>query len=116
MSNVICKYFMFRRKTTTQQKDPSLLIDKLVSYATHIHRMMKLHAFSDSKIYAINETHVWLDMVSSTTVSKVGARDVPLKTSNHEKICVSVCIALKGDCTNLKLFIALLVQSEGRKY
>lgn len=97
---------MFRRKTTTQQKDPSLLINKLVSYVTHIRWMMKLHAFADSKIYALSETHVWLDMVPSTTVSKVGVRDVPPKTSNHEKICASVCIAMKGDSTNLKLFIA----------
>lgn len=67
---------------------------------------MKLSAFANLNIYVMDETPVWLDMVSSTTVSKVGVRDVPPKTSNHEKICASVCIAMKGDSTNLKLFIA----------
>ena len=54
-------------------------------------------------------------MVSSTTVSKVGVRDVPPKTSNHEKICASVCIAMKGDSTNLKLFIAFAGAKWGAK-
>ena len=65
---------MFKRKTTTQPKDPSLVIDKLVSDVMHIHQLMKLHAFANSNIYVMDETPVWLDTVSSTTASKDGTK------------------------------------------
>ena len=45
---------------------------------------MKLSAFANLNIYVMDETPVWLDMVSSTTV---GAKDVPLETSGNEKVC-----------------------------
>ena len=55
---------------------------------------MKL-AFADSNIYVMDETPIWLDMVSSTTADKVGAKDIPPKTSGHVKVCVSVCSTMK---------------------
>ena len=53
----------------------------------------------------MDETPVWLDMVSSTTVSTVGAKNVPLKTSGHGKVRISVYITMKGDGTKLKTSI-----------
>ena len=44
-------------------------------------------------------------MVSNTTVDTVGAQSVPLKTTGHEKVMVTVCLAAKADGTKLKLFI-----------
>ena len=34
-------------------------------------------------------------MVSSISVYKTGSKDVPLKTTGHEKVRVSVCLAAK---------------------
>ena len=62
----------------------------------HVRRLNKQFQFPNSSILA---------MVSSTTVDKTGSKDVPLKTTYHEKVWVSVCLAAKGDGTKLKPFV-----------
>ena len=52
----------------------------------------------------MDETAVWNDMVSETTFEATGAKDVPMKSSGHEKVRVSVCLAAKLDGTKLKSF------------
>ena len=71
----------------------------------HVRRLNKQFQFPDSSVLAMDETPVWNDMVSSTTVDKTGSKDVPLKTTGHVKVRVSVCLAAKGDGTKLKLFV-----------
>ena len=44
-------------------------------------------------------------MVSETTVGATGAKDVPMKSTGHDKVRVSVCLAVKLDGTKLKSFI-----------
>ena len=53
----------------------------------------------------MDETAVWSDMVSATTVNKTGAKDVPLKSTGREKVRVSVCLTAKADGKKLKPFI-----------
>ena len=53
----------------------------------------------------MDETPVWDDMVSNTTVDKVGATSVNLKTTGHEKVMVTVCLSARADRTKLKPFI-----------
>ena len=53
----------------------------------------------------MSKTPSWLDIVSSAAISKVKVKDVRHKTIGHEKACVSVCIATKGDGIRLKPFI-----------
>ena len=66
-----------RRKTSVAQKDPSRLIDKLVSYIFYARRFAAKYNYSQSNIIAMDETPVWMDMVSDTTVDKTGSRTVP---------------------------------------
>ena len=63
-----------RRKTTTTQKDPSHMIDKLVAYTLQIRRL-SLH-YDPSSIIAMDETAVWADMVSPNTVDITGTKDI----------------------------------------
>ena len=53
----------------------------------------------------MDETAVWNDMVSETTVGATGAKDVPIKSTGHEKVWVFVCLTAKLDVTKLKPFI-----------
>ena len=87
--------FSVRRKTTTAQKDPSFLKDRLVSYIMHVRQLQKQHSFALSDILAMDETPVWNDMVSNTTVKSIGARDVPMKSTGHDKVRLSVCLTEK---------------------
>ena len=46
-------------------------------------------------------------MVSETTTEATGTKDVPMKSTGHEKVRVSVYLAAKLDWTKLKPFIVL---------
>ena len=55
-------------KKSVALKDPSRLIDKLVSYILHARRFVTKYNYSPANTIATDETTVWLDMVSDTTV------------------------------------------------
>ena len=78
-----CHGFSLRQKTATVQKDPSYLIDWLVSFVMNAHQ----YNFAPLNIVAMNETAVWNYMVSETTVEATSAKDVPMKSTGHEKVC-----------------------------
>ena len=94
-----------RRRTTESQKDPDRLIDKLIAYILQVRRQRNRHSYNHSDIIAMDETAVWQDMLSSTTVDNVGEKSIRLKTTGHEKSKVSVCLTAKADGTKLKPFI-----------
>ena len=73
-----CHGFSLRRKTRTTQKDPSHLIDRLVSFVMHVRRLQRQYNFTPHNIVAMDETAVWNDMVSETTVEATGAKNVPI--------------------------------------
>ena len=95
-----------RRKTSVAQKDPDLLIAKIVSYILRVRRLRIKYSYQPSVIIAFDETPVWADMVSNTTVDVVGKKTVSMKTTGHEKCRVTAGLAAKGDGTMLKPFIA----------
>ena len=81
------------------------MIHKLVSYVIQVRLLQKKHKYSPSDIIAMDETPVWCDMASETTIDAVGKRTVSLKTTGHEKARVSVCLAAKADGTKLKSMV-----------
>ena len=83
-----------RRETTTAQQDPHRVIDELISYILHVPRLSQQRNYQPPCIIDVDETPVWDDMVSDTTVEKVGATSVNLKTTGHEKVMVTVCLYL----------------------
>ena len=50
----------------------------------------------------MDETPVWFNMISKTTIDTTGKKTVTLKSTGHEKAQVSVCLAAKADRTKLK--------------
>ena len=94
-----------RRRTTVAQKDPEYLIEKLVAYVLQARRLSKLFSYQPCNIIAMDETAVWADMTSGTTVEQTGAQTVSLKTTGHEKMRVSVCLATKADGSKMKPMI-----------
>ena len=53
----------------------------------------------------MDETAVWADMLSETTVDRLGSKTLSLKTTAHEKVRVSVCLSARADGSKLKLMI-----------
>ena len=68
-----------RRRTTESQKDP----DRLIDYILQVRRQRARHSYSYSDIIAMDETAVWQDVLSSTTVDNVGEKSIRLKTTGH---------------------------------
>ena len=95
-----------RRKTSIAQKGTEKLIAKLVSHVIQIRRMQKANNYQDAQIFAMDETPVWSDTVSQTTVDACGKKTITMKTTGHEKSRVSVCLAARADGKKLKLMIA----------
>ena len=94
-----------RRKTTQAQQDPTKLIDKLIAYILQIRRLRRKHGYRDSNIVAMDETPVWQDILSDTTVYTTGERSIRMKTTGHEKVRISICLAAKANGTKLKPMI-----------
>ena len=54
-------------------------------------------------------------MVTDTTVERVGKKDILMKTTGHEKVMVSVCLAAKRDGTKMKPCIVSAVAKRESK-
>ena len=95
-----------RRKTSVAQKNPpDLSIAKIVFYILRVRRLRIKYSYQSSDIITFDETPVWADIVSNTTVDVVGKKTVSMRTTGHEKCRVTAGLAAKGDGTRLKPFI-----------
>uniref|UniRef100_A0A1A8MYG5 DDE-1 domain-containing protein n=1 Tax=Nothobranchius pienaari TaxID=704102 RepID=A0A1A8MYG5_9TELE len=87
------------------QKDPDLLTQKLVSFVDYVSKTVVSKRISEKDIIAMDETAVWFDMVSPSTIDVRGTKSVALKTTGHEKSRLTVALAAKADGSKLKPFI-----------
>ena len=94
-----------RQRTSVAQKDPDQLINRIVSYLIQARRLQQKFKFAPCNIYAMDETPVWEDMVATTTGEKVGAKEVLMLSTGHEKARVTVCLCAKANGSKLKPFI-----------
>ncbi|KAL2096389.1 hypothetical protein ACEWY4_008537 [Coilia grayii] len=97
--------FALRRRTTMAQKNPDLLTEKLVSFFDYVSKTVVSKRISEKDIIAMDETAVWFDMVSPSTIDVRGTKSVALKTTGHEKSHLTVVLAAKADGTKLKPFV-----------
>ena len=65
-----------RRRTTESKKDPDRLLDKLIAYILQVRQQRSRHSYNHSDIIAMDDTAVWQDMLSSTTVDKAGENSI----------------------------------------
>ena len=96
-----------RRRTTEAQKSPDQLIDKLCAYILKIRRLRMKMNYELKNIFAMDETAVWNDMISNTTVEKHGAYTVNLKSNGHEKSKITVCSTATADSGEKSLYLCL---------
>ena len=83
-SRGLCENFMrrncisLRGKTSVSQKYPEMTASKLVSYILTVRRLRLQHNYLIDNIYAMGKTLVWSNMVSSSTVDKIGSKTVTM--------------------------------------
>ena len=81
------------------------MVDRIVTYVMCVRRIEIHFIFHEADIIVMDETCVWNDTVSNSTVEKTCSKDVSMKRTGHDKVCVSLCLTGKADGTRLKLFM-----------
>ena len=84
---------------TIALKEPHCLIDQLLSYILQVCKLSKQHENQPPCITAMDEMLVWDDMVSNTTIDRVGVTSISLKMTRYEKVMVKVCLSARADGT-----------------
>ena len=73
-----------RRSTTASQRLPEEYREKSIRFIRGVAQARERFSFGDHKIIACDETGIWLDAVSKTTVAEKGAK-VQVRSTGHEK-------------------------------
>ena len=81
------------------------MVDCIVTYVMCVRRIQKHFIFHEADIIVMDETCVWNDTVSNSTVEKTCSKDVSMKRTGYDKVRVSLCLTGKADGTRLKLFM-----------
>ena len=68
-----------RRNTSVAQKDPELLVSKVVSYILHVRRLRTKFLYQPADIIAFDETQIWADMISNTIIDVKGKKTITMK-------------------------------------
>lgn len=94
-----------RRRTTVCQKLPHELLPKLISYVAFVRMLQLQNGYKLSSIYAADETAIWFDMVSETTVDTIGTKEISIRTTGHEKMRITVTLTACANGKKCKPFI-----------
>ena len=94
--------FCIRRKTTTGQRLPPELTDKVCKFVLFCKKQRARYQFSPGAIGNMDETAIWSDMPGNNSIDQVGAKTVPVLTTGHEKNRVTVCLGALADGRKLQ--------------
>ena len=86
-----------RRTTTVCQRPPADYEDKLVQFVFYVGHLLDTENYDKSMIFGCDETAVWIDPPSSTTLAHRGAKDVPVSSLGHSKIKITFMLTGKAN-------------------
>lgn len=90
-----------RRKTTVAQQLPSDLIEFQQSFLSYMLYMRMQHNYPLKYIGNMDETPMWFDLPSNTTINKKGEKTVSIRTTGHERTSFTVILGCMADGTKL---------------
>ena len=96
-----------RRRTTTGQTMPKDGLAKIANFVKFCEKQRNTFDFALGNIVNMDETPIWADMPSETTVDQRGLKTVPIKSTLHEKQRITVCLAIKADGSEMKPFVVI---------
>lgn len=99
------KGFALRRRTSICQKLPEEYEDKLIEFQLYVNSLRRQHGYMLGQIGNADETPVWFDMPSSTTVCERGAKEVKLLSTGSEHSRFTVMLSCTADGRKLPPFI-----------
>ena len=99
LEKFLLRHNLVSHSPTTTCQEPEEYTEKIVNYLLFVEK--KRCTFNYTYIYAANEMAVYLDYLSSLTVEITGVQEVPVKTSGHNKLHITVMLIL--DLTDLNV-------------
>lgn len=102
-----CRRFMrrsglaLRRRTTLAQRLPADFEEKLVNFQRYVIQMRQRHLYPFHQIGNADETPVFFDMASNTTVDTKGVKSVLLRGTGNEKNRITVMLAVTAEIATL---------------
>ncbi|KAI2796665.1 hypothetical protein BLOT_015676 [Blomia tropicalis] len=97
--------FTIRRKTTISQKDPNDLCQKIARFILYVRKVRTEESYKLSDIINCDETPIQIETVGSTTIDKIGSKEINLLSTGHEKQSCVVMLTAKADGTKLKPYV-----------
>jgi len=94
-------------RMTICQKLPKDFEQKLLNYQRHITNLRKTGNFLMGQIANADEMTIRLDMPPNYTLEKKGVKEVLLKTTGCEKLCLTVILAATADGRKLPPLLIL---------
>ena len=88
------------------QKPPSDYVSKIVSFIVYVRSKQLKFGFKPENIVAMDETAIWPDSPGNSTIEFVGVKQVPIKSTGHERFRITMALSAKADGTKLKVFTA----------
>jgi hypothetical protein len=89
------------------QKLPKDFEQNLLNYQQHITNLRKTGTFLMGKIASADEMAIHLDMPPNYMLEKKGVKEVRLKTTECEKLCLTVVLAAAADGRKLPPLLIL---------
>ena len=99
--------FTIRKRTTIAQKAPEDYVPKIVKFISFVENLRSKNNYKTDNIFVMDETPVWVEPVSCTTVEAKGVKSVSIKSTGHEKVRITVILTARADGTKLPPYIVI---------
>ena len=97
--------FSIRRHTTVGQRLPADLYPKVEAFIKFNANLINSFKLPLAAIGNMDETAIWSDMPSPTTIAPVGAKSIPLLTTGHEKQRTTVALTALANGQKLPPYV-----------
>ena len=92
------RYFLsFRVSTQVGQIIPTDALNKIKEFYKYLKEKRIFNAYSLNQICNIDETPIFLNMVSKKTIHFKGKKTITIKTTNQEKVRVSLLLTITAE-------------------
>lgn len=97
--------FSLRRRTSVCQKLPAAYEEKVLSFHRYFLKLRDSRQYLIGQIGNADQTPVYFDMTSNTTVNVKGAREVKLLSTGNENLRFTVMLSCLVDGTKLRPYL-----------
>ena len=98
-------HLTMRRATTICQTPPEAYAEKIINFLCYVRHISRSVNIPDNTIIACDETAIWYDAMSNSTVANKCSNKVSVISTGHTKNHLNVFLSAKGNGTKLKPYI-----------